>query len=591
MLRDLHAAIDRADAVSFDVFDTLFVRPLCDPEDLFDLVGARFGLKDFRRIRQEAQAEAFREMHRAGRNEITLDGIYACFPDLPVPAEVLKQAELEMELALTRPNPELAELFATLVASGRKPVVLTSDMYLPASFFTALLERHRLPAVPAYISAERDATKRDRGELFEIVARGLGLAPGRILHVGDNAFSDIQQGRAKGFDTWHYRARRQPAQPKRPSLSASMAAGLVRTHGEPTSAQGFYDLGFRRGGPAAAALLGWVGRQAAADRVDMLLFISRDGYVLERMARAGKVQGLPPYHYFKGSRVAFTLAATDEGNYAAQVPALLAGADGLAPLEVLERIGVTPPDDGVMEALGLGTAQVLRPGSMDRMAAFLMAYRAEVLKVCRRTRSCLFQYLLELGVQPGMRLGLVDVGWNGTTQDTLAHVLPKLMPAELVGYYLCLAETPECLERRRRLEMRALLSAGSLPAGVLDKVYANRVVAEILFSAPHGSVIGYERLPGGGVRALEDQGRCRGHEWRKVSDEIVRGVEDFWEGFQETCAAARFTPDPLDLCAPLLDLLTGMDDQMAGLLATVKNFDTWAQSRHRDRSLREYLTV
>lgn len=591
MLRDLHAAIDRADAVSFDVFDTLFVRPLCDPEDLFELVGARFGLRDFRRARQKAQAEAFREMHLAGRNEVTLDGIYACLEPLPVAAEVLKQAELEMELALTRPNPELADLFRSLAAAGQKPVVLTSDMYLPASFFTALLERHGMPAVPAYISADRDATKRDRGELFEIVAQGLGLPPGRILHVGDNGFSDIQQGRAKGFGTWHYRARRQPVHPKRPSPSASLAAGLVRTHGDGQAPHSFYDLGFRQGGPAAAGLLAWLGHQAAADQADLLLFISRDGYVLERMAREAAIPGLPPFRYFKGSRVAFTLAGTDDGNYATQVPALLAGADGLAPLEVLERIGVTPPDDGVMEALGLGPTEVLRADGMGRMAAFLLAYRTEVLKVCRRTRACLFQYLLELGVRPGMRVGLVDVGWNGTTQDTLSQALVHLLPVELVGYYLCLAETPECRDRRKRLNMRALLSSGSISAGVLEKVYANRVVAEILFSAPHGSIIGYERRADGGVVPLEDAGRREGGEFARISGEIVRGAEDFWDGFRETAAAARFTPDPLDLCTPLVDLLTGMDDQMAGLLAGVKNFDTWAMSRHRDRSLREYITI
>ena len=100
---ELLHCIDAAEVVSFDVFDTLFVRPLSDPEDAFDMLGERFGIAGFRRIRCDAQIEAFRQMHLAGRGEITLDDIYACMNGLPagVSAASLCQAEIELELALT----------------------------------------------------------------------------------------------------------------------------------------------------------------------------------------------------------------------------------------------------------------------------------------------------------------------------------------------------------------------------------------------------------------------------------------------------------------------------------------------------------
>ncbi|WP_204338159.1 hypothetical protein, partial [Proteus mirabilis] len=78
--------IEAAEVVSFDVFDTLFVRFVASPEDVFDLVGARHGLPDFRRRRIAAQRDAFRVMRAAGRREIDLDGIYAFLSDLGVAA-------------------------------------------------------------------------------------------------------------------------------------------------------------------------------------------------------------------------------------------------------------------------------------------------------------------------------------------------------------------------------------------------------------------------------------------------------------------------------------------------------------------------
>src|SRR5262249_52776831 len=158
--------------------------------------------------------------------------------------------------------------------------------------------------------------------------------------------------------------------------------------------------------------LDWVAEQARQDGVDHILFVSRDGYVLQRLARRRPVGELPAFSYLLGSRVSFGLAAIEEGNFADYLPFLLSGADGLGAAEVLARIGVVPPGDHVMEDLALGPGSVVTPDSVGRIARFLYAYRWEILKVCRRNRQGLFEHLLRAGVRSGMRIGLVDVGWN-----------------------------------------------------------------------------------------------------------------------------------------------------------------------------------
>lgn len=44
-----------ADVVSFDVFDTLILRPFASPADLFYVIGEKLGIPDFRTVRKSAR--------------------------------------------------------------------------------------------------------------------------------------------------------------------------------------------------------------------------------------------------------------------------------------------------------------------------------------------------------------------------------------------------------------------------------------------------------------------------------------------------------------------------------------------------------
>lgn len=579
--------IEKAEAVSFDVFDTLFVRPLADPEDLFDFVGEKFGIDDFRRLRQEAQAQAFQRMQETGQKEITLDGIYACFERLPVPASVVRDAEYELELALTVPNPRLVDVFRQTIAA--KPVVITSDMYLPRSFFDELFRRHGLQPAAIFISSERNATKRDTGELFDLVSRELGVPPARILHIGDNPLSDVERARQRGLAAFHYVDPLAPPKRSRLVPSASIASSLIRSVADRPVPRSFAEFGFRYGGPAAVGFINWIARKAAQDRIDVVLFVSRDGYIPERLAHSLPPENLPRFCYFKGSRVAFTLAATDESNFDAQMEFFLAGAHGLRPIEVLERLGVEPPADPVMDDLGLGAGVVIGDADMGRIRDFLSAFRAEILQVCRRNRRGLLNYLIQAGVEPGMRVAMVDVGWNGTTQDAFELALGKLMPVELFGYYLCLNDSDDCRRRQKRLRMDALLTSESIGAQRLASVYANRVAVELLFSAPHEAVIGYRDRIGGGVDIVEDPGRIEMDGQAEVAAEIASGVEQFAHEFRRLCAEIGHVADPLATALPIVDLVQSIDHETRALLASVKNFDAWGSTRNQRVALTEYL--
>ncbi|WP_250509426.1 HAD-IA family hydrolase [Caballeronia sp. GACF4] len=584
---DIRKATAAAEVISFDIFDTLFVRPLCDPEDLFDIVGDRIGMRDFRERRRAAQSKAFQVMHANGLKEITLDGIYAVFDGLPVARDEVRKIELDLELELTRPNPELIDLFLELANARR--VVITSDMYLQLDFFEALFHKYGLPRVPLFISSHRNATKRDFGELFDIVAAECGVAPERVLHIGDNELSDVRRAREKRLAAFHYVDARRSSLPAVSTPAASLAAGMFRAYPGKLNPDSFGALGFAVGGPAALAFLHWINRKAVQDDIELILFTARDGYVLDRMEKRGHGGQFGRCEYFKSSRTALTLAAIDETNFEQHIPLLLSGAEELSPFELLERIGVVAPADNVMRDLGLGPEILLDPTTIELFKSFLWAIRWEILKTCRETRAALFNYLIELGVKPGMRIAMVDVGWNGTTQEAFHCALQGMFDIELYGYYLCLTEHPECVRRRKKLRMDALLTARSIGHRLLERVYANRVAVELFFSAPHHAVIGYKFDAEGRVLAVEDQGRGATHELSDISDAISRGVEEYGAYASELFRRVRVDPAPEEVVKPLLAFVENMPAQAMRLLQSVSNFDAWASSRNRDVSLTEYL--
>ncbi|MFA7554983.1 MAG: hypothetical protein WCY88_12085 [Spongiibacteraceae bacterium] len=582
----LVSAINAAKVVSFDFFDTLFVRPLYDPEDVFDLLGAKLGIDNFKAMRKEAQVAAFQRMHQLGDREITIELIYACFPCSTVGLSQadLVAAEYALELELVQPNPRLLLVFLDAIEAG-KEVVITSDMYLPRSFFEQALKRHALPDVKVFISSCDNATKRDCGDLFDLVITHFGVEAANVLHIGDNQVSDIEKAKSKGVQTFLYTPPDKSNLNGHKSLSASIALGL-RTVSQQSYSASSEDLGFVYGGPAALGFLYWIRNKAAEDKLDRVLFLSRDGYVLKLLADELQVLGLPAYDYFLGSRTAFHLASVTEQNFQSYIPFFLSGAEGLSPHEILDRIGVGAPSVAVMEQIGLSDNQRYAEVNRRRFEQFLYAYRWEILKVCRRNRRALFNYLITLGVKEGERVGFVDVGWSGSTQDAFECAIEPMFSLDVRGYYFCLAETPERYARSSVRNMSALFDASFKDVDI-EGVYQNRVVIETFFTAPHDTIIGLE-YKNSEVFAVEDRGRGGNKDSLAEVETLVGGILLFAQAYDQFKNQIDLTLTPSQLARPLVDFCISEEWKRYQYFEKMVNFDTWASTENKDIFLHDY---
>lgn len=197
--------------ISFDIFDTLIMRRVYYPNDVFLLMNREFekltGANiSFDKIRTGAESEArrrFGELHPEYQ-DITLDEIYDCMADFygfdSSVTERMKAEEIRLELMLIVQRRAAKELFDTALACG-KEVILVSDMYLTEDTILKMLEKAEYSGFKKlYLSSSYRLTKHS-GELFKAVLEDLGAKGEDILHIGDTWLNDIVKPKQLGIST------------------------------------------------------------------------------------------------------------------------------------------------------------------------------------------------------------------------------------------------------------------------------------------------------------------------------------------------------------------------------------------------------
>lgn len=201
--------------VSFDIFDTLIVRPFLEPTDLFKLLD-----KEYRKINENKTGVSFSKIRviseRIARSEqfkkdpkiqeVTLDDIYETIHKLYEIDEkilyILKEKEKEYEERFCKCRNTAYELYQLAIDIGKK-VICTSDMYLPKETIWNILKKNGYNEIyKLYLSSTIKKTK-STGDLYKYVIKDLQIEPDEIIHIGDNRESDYKKAKSIGITAIH----------------------------------------------------------------------------------------------------------------------------------------------------------------------------------------------------------------------------------------------------------------------------------------------------------------------------------------------------------------------------------------------------
>lgn len=451
--------------ISFDLFDTLVTRGFENPADLYRFMELEFSRRgivvpfDFaeKRLSAELLARA-----NATTEEISLKDIYVEFclaENLPQEmVDTLSDLEIEIEINAARRRPIGTELYEE-AQRRRIPICITSDMYLPRRCIDGIIEKTGYTYKRLYLSSEIGLTKK-HGTLFDFIMTDRKLSGPDMVHVGDNAKTDIQPAKKRGITTFHVpraaisfsrHEEFKTAFPKRPPIaglarSVTAAAIANRLFDDPRSVSNVgisdsdpWQLGYAALGPLVFGFANWVRSSAIEHEVSHLHFLSREGKlikdVFDRIDRENP-SGVAS-NYLWGSRRAIRVAqlqnfsdiieiAGQTINPTATLRRILTQRFGLSEdkinLEVVRNSGYTSLEEEIDRS---------RNGR-HKLNALLRFLSDEILSAASEERSVYTAYLEENGLYSDLKPAIVDVGWSANMQGSLGQLLKR----PLHGYYI-----------------------------------------------------------------------------------------------------------------------------------------------------------
>lgn len=307
-LNDVKELIDKHEVISFDIFDTLLLRPYVKPTDLFLHLERLENAVGFAKARIEAEQKA-RKVH-ANLEDITIDEIYDEIADK---YKNLKSKELDLECQILQPNPEMKEVF-DYAKKSKKRIIIVSDMYLPAKFLSDVLHKKGFNGFEkVYVSCEYRKMKHSGG-LFSVVLENLSILPNYVLHFGDNEHSDVRVPKSlsihsvwvqKPLDKFFRQDIRVSEfyKENEQNLNISIMLGVVSYIYALSLAEYWTIFGFKYAGPVIYAYMNWLLQELEKDKIKDVLFIARDGYTLKKVFDILKKNNTIKSSYVYASRI------------------------------------------------------------------------------------------------------------------------------------------------------------------------------------------------------------------------------------------------------------------------------------------------
>ena len=292
--------IENYKLISIDIFDTLLLRAVAKPIDLFEKVWieaenrgiAKISMypKEYMKFRVEMERRA-----RIGQKnrEVTLKDIYDKYPDyIANDLNQLMELEIELEKEYCYPNYLVYEWLKNAKSQGCR-LVLVSDMYLSKKVIEEILLYNQIDIQlfdDLIVSNEYQCNKQN-GELFDVLFdKYPDIKPFNMLHIGDNKNADYEQPIKKGMYAFHYNAipeqlysifdyekiRHNVPQPGILSLRKMCMAGAVQECDEKTA----YELGSAVTGPVLSLYVSWVCQRMKKLGIHRIYPLMREGYLL-----------------------------------------------------------------------------------------------------------------------------------------------------------------------------------------------------------------------------------------------------------------------------------------------------------------------
>ncbi|HRB96446.1 MAG TPA: rhamnan synthesis F family protein [Nitrosomonas sp.] len=540
--------------VVFDIFDTLLTRPLLNPENIKNIVAQRAGGeagKLYLELRAVAETQA---RQKAGR-DIGLDAIFAELATLSgLSSEVINQLrslEETIELEIVTPRSEVITLLYLAITLGKR-VILASDMYLPKPVIEKMLKHHGISGWHAFYLSSDTGFRKDTGDFYRQLLIQENVSPSEIMVIGDNEHSDLQIPDNIGMKLLHVM---RPVELARAiprfgaiientlycgDLNRQLTLGtLVQANFRPLFFPHFdpsdlvpatpWTTGFTIAGPLVLSFVQWLAAKAAADSIQHLYFLAREGQILKLVYDqwVSNDANAIPSDYLVLSRRAITVPMISNFDDILQIARVQYYPNHLSEF-IQERYGLRLSHEEYEDLARLGLwpknkLVTVESGKIDHLIPVLQALETRIITIAQSERPGLLAYLNNLGLTEVSNAAIVDIGYSATVQGYLNDLINK----GINGYYLMTRKRAEQVSSKYKVIAQGYFCHYIHPDINSPVILRESFSLEKLLSSDDAQIVSYRQADSGDIlpefRHLADEERLS----MLKRAEIRRGIMDF----------------------------------------------------------------
>lgn len=559
--------IDNSTTVSFDIFDTLVSRDVCNVDMLYQLMESDVDVtdplmkKNFAAERRNAEILAAQKYNGCA----TTMQIYSEMANLSLFSKEKIQdfvkKEEELEFSLCTPKYE-GRLLYEYCLWKQKCIVLISDMHLSKEVILRMLRKCRyrnFDVNSVFISCEMASTKRS-GKLFNEIALRGGIEKKNWIHIGDAKRSDWIMPKKVGLHSIYVPNEINHFKYKR-NLKRRIDCGpLCKQHCDCDKklkdevytkimnnrlpwVRGTYErFGYECLGSLLWGFTVWLSRELLngkddeAKRYDRIYFLAREGQLLKKaydiVNEGNKSIYLPVSRKSLNGAALWMIRGIKEK--IASIP--FSEEFGIEQIE--DKLGIKLPENLKSNALSHTFTSYEDVLQCKDIVTWLTEHEDDIDEYSHE-QYVLFMKLLKLDMSV-RRVAIIDIGWKGTMQHNLELLLSHgYCNVTVDGYYLGVSCTAKKAYPQQHMKGFLFKEIDE------NKFFAFSGLLEGIMTANHGSVRKYETSSSGNVGyccyPYEYEGDCRVDAIQNGALQLLRDIRGVLDKYGHFCITSKMS--------------------------------------------------
>lgn len=518
-----YIANSNARVISFDCFDTLFWRKMASPIDVFTVIDPSIDIVS--RVQAEQRARA-KKMINCGHSEVNLAEIYKQL--LPLANPTLIDEYIQKEIAAEIKYGFLHEPSINLLKLAKEKkykTIIVSDIYFNKTqlrhIITSLSPQVSYLIDDIYCSSEHGVGKTTG--LWDKVLNQEKVPAAQLIHIGDNKAADFISPNKLGIDAIHFRHTHDEINKifrQRESVATLIFPKLRKEAPIPnlwhswfsenvddeTSAQKLIGWGIL--GPTLRCFANKIFEDYKKKNNTKIAFLMRDGF-MPRLAFNILHPEIETHDVYISRLCSIRASFISKESISDHIITLFNSMDDDIAVQYVndETLKLVSKHFGINQKDMISLKKKLSQGNykINELIKIILSknYTQHIINNSMQYRKKLIKHIINsTGIKAGDHLLLVDLGYEGTTQNLLQTILQEELSITISGCYMIVSYTPEWKSNRT-----GIVTPETFDYRTIKALTNHIAIYESLCSSHRNSTVDYtdEGIPVGEAPSISEK--------------------------------------------------------------------------------------